>query len=884
MVSVTVPLSLLPSPWFTGMPILTELDDSAVEYEADSLRRPLMILAGLTLFVIAILALHRQFTAIDYTQLVGAMRAVQGSPLVIALLLTACGYTFVCGYDLLALSYLDRHLPPRQTLITSFISYAFSNSIGMSMLGGSVVRYRLYSAWGLTGFEISRVIGFCYLTFWLGFLALGGATFVIDPLVLPPATRLPFETVRPIGLLMLAGLGGIVIWMLRREKPLRLYRWEIHTPRATIIGGQILVASLELLCAAGVLYALLYRVIPLSYGQFLAIFLLALIIGLISHVPGGLGVFEMIMVAALPRVPPAQLLGALIVYRLVYYLLPLTLAALALAVLEWERADKRVRRTAGLLGDAVQGLTPSVFAAAISLTGLVLLISGVLPAAPARLQLLDRFLPVAVIEGSHLLSAVVGVLLLVLGRSLHRRLDAAWLSAIVLLAMGSLLSLMRDGGYEQAILLALVLVALLPCRDAFYRRSPLLEEQFSLTWLLMITAAIGSTIWLGLYAYRSIDYTSQIWWVFGLDAHAPRFLRATAIAAITLLVYTTVRLMQASSPPLDPANGRLLADAHPIVKANDRAAANLVFLGDKSLIFSDDNRTFLMYAISGRSWIAMGDPVGPVKEWPDLLWHFREFCEEYQGRTIFYQVHPEMIDLYLDMGLTSMKIGEEARLSLKDFTLDGPGRRDLRQIAAGMEREGVSVSIVPPEGQRLVMPHLKRISDNWCRDRNATEKGFSLGWFSPEYISRFHLATVRHERRIVAFAAIWQAAPGTEMAIDFLRYDDHAPDGIMEYLFIQLMLWGKVQGYSWFNLGMAPLADLDQDALAPLWNRLGNLVYRHGEHFYNFQSLRQFKEKFAPTWEPRYLVFPRDFALPIVLSDLTRLISGGATATPPTHR
>jgi len=108
-----------------------------------------------------------------------------------------------------------------------------------------------------------------------------------------------------------------------------------------------------------------------------------------------------------------------------------------------------------------------------------------------------------------------------------------------------------------------------------------------------------------------------------------------------------------------------------------------------------------------------------------------------------------------------------------------------------------------------------------------------------------------------------------------MRYLEESPHGIMEYLFIQLILWGKKEGYHWFNLGMAPLSGLESLELAPLWNRLGAFVFTHGEHFYNFQGLRQYKEKFHPEWSPKYLACPGGMALPRIFTNLGSLISGG---------
>ena len=131
---------------------------------------------------------------------------------------------------------------------------------------------------------------------------------------------------------------------------------------------------------------------------------------------------------------------------------------------------------------------------------------------------------------------------------------------------------------------------------------------------------------------------------------------------------------------------------------------------------------------------------------------------------------------------------------------------------------------------------------------------------------------VRHADQIVAFANMWIGAGHDEFSIDLMRYDPKSPGGLMDFLFIELLLWGKTQGYDWFNFGMAPLSGIEDRPLAPLWNKAVGLVYRHGDHFYSFTGLRQYKEKFGPTWHPKYLASPGGLALPRILADVTKLI------------
>jgi phosphatidylglycerol lysyltransferase len=173
------------------------------------------------------------------------------------------------------------------------------------------------------------------------------------------------------------------------------------------------------------------------------------------------------------------------------------------------------------------------------------------------------------------------------------------------------------------------------------------------------------------------------------------------------------------------------------------------------------------------------------------------------------------------------------------------------------------------------MPTLRNISDGWLESKHTREKRFSLGCFEPEYIRLTPVAVVRKNEQIIAFANVWQGADKYELSIDLMRHLSSDENGVMDYLFAELMLWGKKEGFKWFNLGMAPMSGLEDSALAPLWERTGAFLFRHGEHFYNFQGLRQYKEKFNPVWEPKYLATRGGLVLPQVLANVASLISGG---------
>lgn len=191
------------------------------------------------------------------------------------------------------------------------------------------------------------------------------------------------------------------------------------------------------------------------------------------------------------------------------------------------------------------------------------------------------------------------------------------------------------------------------------------------------------------------------------------------------------------------------------------------------------------------------------------------------------------------------------------------------------QRGGLSLQI--HEAGTAPLAQLQSISDAWMQGKQAREKGFSLGRFDPDYLKHFRIATIQFEGKPVAFANLLETEGNTLASIDLMRVHPHAPKLTMEFLILSLLLHYKEHGHAGFSLGMVPLAGLQPRRGAPLTQRLGALVFRRGEQFYNFQGLRRFKEKFQPDWEPRYMAVPAGLDPLVALADTAALIAGGFT-------
>jgi phosphatidylglycerol lysyltransferase len=826
----------------------------------------------------AIFVLHRELASFHLADIEAELASIPLRDRLAAVALTIAGYGALTAYDALAFRWIRNALSYPRIAVASFVGFVFSHNIGLSFFGGNAVRYRILTTFGVGASDVGRVVTFNLLTFWLGFLGLGGITLMLDPITLPASLHLPFPTSRPIGAFLLAGLAIYLAASQIRRTPLRLGGLEVSLPRLPWTLAQVTVSMIDWALAAGVLYVLLPPATGFSFGIVLGAYLIAQVVALVSHVPGGLGVFEGVMVVLLrPYLPAHTVLGSVIAYRLVYYLAPLVFAVLLFGGHELVQRREAVSRGRDLLARWGPELIPRLFSIASLVAGSALLVSGATPAAAGRLGPLGEVVPLPLIELSHLLGSVVGVALLLLARALQQRIDAAYFVTLAALVAGAAASLAKGLDFEEATLLMLLFGALLPCRRAFYRRSSLVTESFSPAWTIGIALVILGTGVVTLFAYRHVSYSHDLWWQFELDAHAPRSLRALLAAALALGAFALARLLRPAAPALAlPSAGELDA-LRPLVASSQSSEAHLALLGDKYLLTSPAGDGFVMYGIAGRSWIAMGDPIGAPKVRHELAWAFRELADAHGASASFYEVSEADLPVYLDLGLTLRKLGEEALVPLADFSLEGADRARLRQARNRMAREGCRFEMMPAESVAPLLAELSAISEEWLSNKHTREKRFSLGCFDEKYLARTPLAVIRRDRKILAFANVWAGGEHRELSIDLMRHCEDAPPTTMDALFTELMLWGRDQGYAWFSLGMAPLSGFEHHRLAPLWNRFGALLFRHGEHFYNFRGLREFKEKFDPIWRPRYLAAPGALSVPLVLTRVAALVNGGVS-------
>ena len=426
----------------------------------------------------------------------------------------------------------------------------------------------------------------------------------------------------------------------------------------------------------------------------------------------------------------------------------------------------------------------------------------------------------------------------------------------------------------------ILLIGLVAARRQFSRRASLLSESLSLGWFITIGCVIAAMVWVLFFAFRNVEYTHELWWQFEFDATAPRALRAVlGVAMLGLALGVSQLLRPVRAHPARPT-GEEIDRARQIAANQPHPDALLALMGDKSFLFSDSGAGFLMFATHGRTWVALGDPVGPPAEWPDLVWRFIELADSNGGKAAFYQIPPSSLPLYLDAGLKIFKLGEVAHVLLPSFSLEGSARADLRYALKRGERDGLRFEMIPPERVASIIGEIECISNAWLTEcAGECEKRFSVAAFQRDYVLSQPVALLRQNGEAVAFATVMTTELKEEVTVGLMRHKPGtASRYTMEYLFIRLIQCLRDQGYRSFSLGMAPLSGFRMHRLAPRWHRLAGVIWSFGRRFYNFQGLRTFKGKFDPAWEPRYLAASGWSGPYVALIDIAALIGGGIGA------
>jgi phosphatidylglycerol lysyltransferase len=581
------------------------------------------------------------------------------------------------------------------------------------------------------------------------------------------------------------------------------------------------------------------------------------------------------------RVPAVTAAAMALVFRGLTFWLPLALGFGTLRLVKTFEPPAEGR---------VSTFAPRVAGMLVGVAGMINVISAVTPRLAHRVAHLERILPMQVLA-SHLAAAVAGAGLLMLGRGLWYRKRAAWSIACVLLVVSAASHLLRGPDYQEAIISVALLVWLLAEHRGFLARpdAPSVRQAlrvvagaFAVTlvygtvgfWLLGrhsgaspgLFGAVRQTIVMFTNFYNpGMQPATRLGRLFAGSIYATS---AVAFGSALLMAFRSVLIRTPASP------AEMIRATGIVEECGRTSLARMALLPDKSFYFSEGG-SVVAFAKAGDVGIALGDPIGPPDDAPAAIAGFRDLCRRNGWRCAFYQTLPDYVQAYRDAGFEAVSTGEEAIVDLVTFDAANL-RKSLRSNLRKLASEGFEVAVLPAPQDARTMRELRAVSDAWLAKVGGREMRFSLGWFDDAYVSGTDVMVLRGPGgRMEAFANIVSEYHADEATIDLMRHRPSAPSGTMDMLFVRLFGWAREAGYARFNLGLSPLAGVGQRPDDPAIEHVLQLVYEYGNRFYSFRGLHDYKAKFSPDWEARYLIYGGTADLPAVFAALILANAGG---------
>ena len=649
-----------------------------------ALRRHGPAVFGVALLVGAVYVVQKEFRDLSAADIREAMAALPARALAVAAGLTVVAYLVLTIYDKLGAVYAGRRVSWPRTMLASFCGYSLAHNLGFAAVSGAAVRYRLYSAWGLTPLEIAKIVGFTSLTFGLGGLALGGLVLLAEPEVVPWfGDHLPLWALRLLVVPFWGAVAGYVVLSLFVRR-VRVFKYDIDLPGPRMALAQTALATVDVAVTAAIFYALLPSAEGLTFLRFVGIYLAAYAAGILAHVPGGLGVFDgAVMLGLQPYLPAAEVVGALLVFRLYYYIVPLFLAGGLFAGFEISQRRGVLARFAAA-GQGADALKVPAIASLVALAGALLLFMSALP---VHGTIVEGWLGRAGALASHFAASVVGSLLLVMAYGLTRRLSIAWWGSLALLLNAAAIAWVRGESWWLwgALLLTAALLASL--RSAFYRDARLTREPLSDQALVPLVAVAVCGISLALVAYGGGRFSEESWWEVVLSPEAPLSLQFTVGLTAVLLLAGVARLLRPAKLGVaawdEAARGRL------------RHLGALAPVQADGAVFGEKERAGFAFLKRGKVWLALGDPAGAREDAISAIWRFRDACERAGVDPAFWRVGPGLLRVYADIGLTAVPLAP-------------PGQEAKHFLACRAERDLDALrQLLPPALQREPPPGRK---------------------------------------------------------------------------------------------------------------------------------------------------------------------------------
>ncbi|CAK7057214.1 bifunctional lysylphosphatidylglycerol flippase/synthetase MprF [Tissierella carlieri] len=821
----------------------------------------------------------KELKSIDFAKTISIIREFPMSLIFIFTILGIAAVSSMSLYDFAIIKYLNLNIKKITIFSITFVTNTINNISGLGGLTGASIRSVLFKK---STSNKEDIIDYNLLLIPATGIGLSLMTIIalfkyqyIAPLI---------EKYRWIIITIVAFIIYFIIYFLidRIFSTLRKNSIETSDHNKIILRVKLLFLSFIEWMVAFTLFFVIVRQFSQSVDPYIIfiVFTLGSIAGILSLLPSGVGSFDLVVLLGFQYygIGTENVLAILILYRTFYYILPLIIGIVFTLIVQSQSENKLIQFIGfSKIKDFINktsSITNLLLAILILASGVTLLLSALVPGVIERIKIASRLLSFPILQLSRQLSICIGILLIVISREIRMKVKRSYKITMWLLFFGAIFAFIKGFAYEEAIFLILVLIILKMSKHSFYRKS------LPIDWFKAIMTLLLAFI--GILAYMKMSHiilrdfikikyfksliSKGISWPISSGVIAYGFL------IVFVIYYEFTKEKITNDKMYETVNEERVNKF--LQEYDGNFLTHLIFLKDKHLFWSKNNSVLIQYEISHGLAVVLGDPIGNPKYFGEALTEFQTFIDEYGYKSVFYQSSEKLLPFYHDHGYYFFKLGETGLVELDNFDINSSKSRDFRNTLRRFEKDGFTFEMYYDNSiDENLFLDLKKVSDEWLADRE--EMGFSLGWFSREYLNKSKIGVVKKEEtgEIIAFASISPSYDDHKSAsIDLMRFKKEVPNNTMTFLILNLILAFKEDNYKIFNLGMAPLSNVGIAQSAHIQERIAHLVFKYGKHFYSFDGLRKYKNKFDPRWEGKYLVYEDIILLPSSLIEVTWLI------------
>lgn len=807
--------------------------------------------------VLSIVAIRNELQDVNREDINNLVDSIGVAKIFGLLVVGSIAFSFSTSYDLVLAKYYNIELKAKDIFQIGWIAQSFNYFLGLAGMTGYTIRSKMYESEKVPPKTASKIALMIALNgiiglFYLAAPAIGGLMEIGQVQYIP---------------IMLAAFALGLLYLFIHKLPVKIFKSEkfmARLPEFNLRYKLVLTSILEWLIAAVYFYIVMHEFLQqIALMEAIMIYVLATIVGLLSMIPGGLGSFEGAVLIFLGSrgYESANITLALLLFRAGYTVIPWILGIFLLGI-------RNIHNKKLAMGDLqYYRLINRIMGVLVFISGAVLVLSSSTPEIFDRVRILHLLFPKIVPIVSTWITFSFGILLVILSKGIFNGVKRTHHFAIAVLVLASLTCMIKGLDHEEAILMLVTAFALFMNREAFQNSSIQITASSFLKVLLTSLALIA-----GYFIVYNISH--RIDFLKGTERYSLSFMKsngnfmlsflALTVAVGVALTFTARRYLAFSDIKAEDIKAyEEIRDAY-----ENSAYTHLFYMKDKNIFFNSKKTVVFLYRSYKHNIFVLGDPVGERWDFEDAIDELIVWAHEKNMVVSFYEITGKYIEDFVNSGFRFLKIGESAGVDLKKFTTEGKQGKGFRQILNKMTENALSFKVYNPPYDEKLMEELEVISKDWLQGRG--EMGYSIGSFNPDYLARARIFAIEDkDNKIQAFANEMIIKNTKILSIDLMRHRSEALNGMMDMLFISMMLWGKGEGYEVFDMGIAPLSNVGNKLYSDAKEKLIHLAYQYGNKIYGFVGLRNYKQKFHPNWSNVYIAYKESRMLPEILLDLS---------------